>query len=85
MRVQPITPLVYEVVEETTRETTVVDVLVGSFAIVGVLGAVAMLMGLSMAGLLILMRKRHGGNPAAGGGGTTRLGLDSIGRHATRR
>lgn len=78
MRVQPITPLVYEVVEETTRETTVVDVLVGSFAIVGVLGAVAVLMGLSMAGLLILLRNRRG-NPAAGSGSATRLGLDSIG------
>ena len=80
MRVQPITPLVYEVVEETTRETTVVDVLVGSFAVVGVLGAVALLMGLSMAGLLILLRNRRGGNPAAGSSSTTRLGLDSISR-----
>lgn len=80
MRVQPITPLVYEIVEETTRETTVVDVLLGSFAMVGVLAALAVLMGLSMAALLILMRKRHGGNPAAGSGGATRLGLDSISR-----
>ena len=81
MRVQPITPLVYEMVDETTQETTVVDVLLGSFAIVGMLAAIALLLGLSMAGLLILARKRRYRNPVAGGGtGATRLGLDSIGR-----
>ena len=79
MTAQPMTPLVYEVVEETTAQTTIVDVLVGSFSIVGVLGLSAVLLGLAMAGGLILLRKRRG-NPVAGGSSATRLGIDRGGR-----
>ena len=70
MTAQPMTPLIYEMVEETTAQTTVADVLVGSFSIVGVLGLLAVLLGLAMAGGLILLRKR-GGNPVAGGASAT--------------
>ena len=79
MTAQPMTPLIYEMVEETTAQTTVADVLVGSFTIVGVLGLLAVLLGLAMAGGLILLRKR-GGNPVAGGASATRLGIDTSGR-----
>ncbi len=79
MTAQPMTPLVYEMVEETTAQTTVVDVLVGAFSIVGVLGFFAVLLGLAMAGGLILLRKR-GGNPVAGGSSATRLGIDTTRR-----
>ncbi|MXZ72731.1 MAG: hypothetical protein F4Z04_14685 [Acidobacteria bacterium] len=73
------TPAVYEVVEQTTEQTTVVDVLLGTFAFVGVLGLVAVLLGLAMAGGLILLNKDRG-DPASGGTGATRLGLDTTNR-----
>jgi len=78
---QPITPLVYEVVEPTTEQTTVIDVVLGAFSVVGVLGLVAVLLGLSLAGLLIGVRKARGG-PVEGppGGSATRLGLGAPGR-----
>ena len=79
MTAQPMMPLVYEMVEETTAQTTVVDVLVGSVSIVGVLGLFAVLLGLAMAGGLILLRQR-GANPVAGGASATRLGIDTSGR-----
>ena len=53
---EPVTPLVYEVVEATTEQTTVIDVVLGAFSVVGVLGLVAVLLGVSLAGLLIGMR-----------------------------
>ena len=79
MLAQPMTPAVYEVVEQTTEQTTVVDVLLGSFAFVGVLGLVAVLLGLAMAGGLILLNKDRG-DPASGSTGATRLGLDTTNR-----
>ncbi len=75
MLAQPMTPMIYEVVEQTTPQTTVVDVLLGSFTFVGVLGLGAVLLGLTMAGGLILLRRSRG-NPVAGSGGATRLGID---------
>ena len=78
MLAQPMTPAVYEVVEQTTEQTTVVDVLVGSFTFVGVLGLVAVLLGLAMAGGLILLHK--GRDPVSGSTGATRLGLDTTNR-----
>ena len=74
---QPVTPLVYEVVESTTEQTTVVDVVLGAFSVVGMLGFVAVLLGLSLAGILIGMRKLHGREIE---GGATRLGLGAPGR-----
>lgn len=78
---QPMTPLVYEVVEPTTEQTTVVDVVLGAFSVVGVLGLTAVLLGLSLAGLLIGVRKTRGGQAEeAPGGSATRLGLGAPGR-----
>ncbi len=78
---QPVTPLVYEVVEPTTEQTTVIDVVLGAFSVVGVLGLIAVLLGLSLAGLLIGVRKLRGGNvEATAGGRATRLGLGASGR-----
>ena len=78
MSSQPITPLVYEIVESTTPQTTVVDVLLGAVAFVGVIGVVAFVLGLSFAGVLIALRKRRGQDQLAGdGGGAIQLGLSS--------
>jgi hypothetical protein len=78
---QPITPFVYEVVEPTTEQTTVIDVVLGAFSVVGVLGLVAVLLGGVLAGLLIGLRKLRGGSvEGAAGGSATRLGLGAHGR-----
>ena len=78
---QPVTPLVYEVVEPTTDQTTVIDVVLGAFSVVGVLGLIAVLLGLSLAGLLIGVRRLRGGDiRGATGSGATRLGLGTHGR-----
>ena len=78
---QPVTPLVFEVVEPTTEQTTVIDVVLGAFSVVGVLGLTAVLLGAALAGLLIGVRKRRGVRAAdVPGGGATRLGLGSAGR-----
>lgn len=79
---QPVTPMVFEVVEPTTEQTTVIDVVLGAFSVVGVLGLTAVLLGAALAGLLIAVRKRRGVRAAGGGGGgsATRLGLGSAGR-----
>ena len=77
---EPVTPLVYEVVEATTEQTTVIDVVLGAFSIVGVLGLVAVLLGLSLAGLLIWARKLRGGDlQGTDGANATRLGLGTHG------
>ncbi len=76
---QPVTPLVYEMVEPTTEQTTVIDVVLGAFSVVGVLGFVAVLLGLSLAGLLIWMRKLRGAD-IKGTASATRLGLGTPGR-----
>ncbi len=73
MLLQPMTPTVYEVVEQTTEQTTVADVLLGSFAFVGVLGLAAVLLGLAMAGGLILLHRSR--NDPTSGSGATRLGI----------
>jgi len=57
---EPITPLVYELVEKTTGATTVLDVLYGAFSVVGVIGGVGVLLGVSFALLLIGRRHRWG-------------------------
>ena len=73
---EPVTPLVYEVVEPTTQQTTVIDVVLGAFSIVGVLGLLAVLLGLSLAGLLIWVRKLRGGDlKGTHGASAARLGL----------
>ena len=78
---QPVTPIVFEVVEPTTEQTTVIDVVLGAFSVVGVLGLTAVLLGAALAGLLIGVRKRRGVRAAgAADGGATRLDLGSAGR-----
>ena len=78
---QPVTPLVYEVVEPTTEQTTVIDVVLGAFSVVGVLGLIAVLLGLSLAGLLIGVRTLRGGTvDGTTGGSATRLGLGASSR-----
>ena len=74
---QPVTPLVYEVVEPTTEQTSVIDVVVGAFSVVGVLGLIAVLLGLSLAGLLIWVRKLRGAGVEETAGSATRLGLSA--------
>ena len=80
MAAQPIMPLVYEMVEPTTEQTTVVDVVLGAFSVVGVLGLTAVLLGLSLAGLLIGLQKLRGRDVEGAGGSATRLGLGTPGR-----
>ena len=75
---QPVTPMVYEMVEQTTEQTTVIDVVLGAFSVVGVLGLVAVLLGVLLAGLLIGVRKLRGDSvEATAGGSATRLGLSA--------
>lgn len=57
---QPLTPLVYEVVEPTTQETTVMDVVLGSVAMIGAVAGVALLLGCICAGVLIGVRRLKG-------------------------
>ena len=78
---EPITPLVYEIIESTTPQTTVVDVVVGASAIVVVIGAVAVVLGLSFGGVLLMLRKLRGQDQiSAEGSGAIRLGLNSTNR-----
>ena len=81
MALQPIMPLVYEVVEKTTEQTTVADVLLGALAIIGGVVVVCFLLGLGCAGVLIALRKLQGQDRLAGAGSeSTRLGLNSSSR-----
>ena len=74
---QPITPLVYDLIEATTPQTTVIDVLVGTGSVVVAIVFVAILLGLGLAGLLIARRRVSGeGLYGIGGPGVT-LGLDT--------
>lgn len=57
---EPITPLIYEVVDKTTGATTILDVLFGVFSVIGVIGGVGVLLGVSLALLLIGRRHRWG-------------------------
>ena len=68
MLFQPVTPLLYKVVERTTEQTTVLDVLGGSLAIVGALAAVAAVLGVAYAGLLIGIRRMRGQDKLTGSG-----------------
>jgi hypothetical protein len=57
---QPSTPMIVRVVEEPARETTVVDVLLGSIGLTGLLLLMAALAGLALGGLLVWLKKRRG-------------------------
>ena len=71
---------VYEAVEAPTQQTTVVDVLLGGAAVIGLLAGVAVVLGLVCAGLLIGVRRMRGDDPLEGGASAvTTLGLDPPG------
>lgn len=57
---QPSNPIIVRVVEEPARETTVVDVLLGSIGLTGVLLVIAVLAGLALGALLVWLKKRRG-------------------------
>jgi len=74
---EPLTPLVYEAVENTTTPTTILDVLMGSLAITGLIGLIGVLLGLTLAGSLLILRKRRGQDQLGPDGGGISLGLNS--------
>ncbi len=74
---EPLTPLVYEAVENTTTPTTILDVLMGSLAIVGMIGLVGLLLGFMLAVSLLILRKRRGQDQIGPDGGGISLGLNS--------
>jgi uncharacterized Tic20 family protein len=57
---QPSTPIIVRVVEEPAKETTVVDVLLGSIGLTGLLLLIAALAGLALGALLVWIKKRRG-------------------------
>ena len=74
---QPATPFVYEVVEPTTAQTTVVDVVLGAVAVAGAVAVVALVLGLALAGLMIGIRRMRGDDGLTGHdrqGASLRLG-----------
>lgn len=74
---QPVTPMVLRVVGKPTEETSVFDLLISVFAIVGGLILLALLAGLLFAGLLIALRRFFPTNPLNGtDSNQIRLGLD---------
>ncbi|MEE3203567.1 MAG: hypothetical protein VX262_09785 [Acidobacteriota bacterium] len=77
MQTQPLTPLVYEAVENTTTPTTILDVLMGSLAITGLIGLIGVLLGLMLAVSLLILRKRRGQDQLGPDGGGISLGLNS--------
>ena len=56
---QPAQPIIVRVVEEPARETTVVDVLVGSLGLTGLLLLIAAVAGLALGGVLVWLKKRR--------------------------
>ena len=76
---EPLTPLVYEAVENSTTPTTILDVLMGALAIVGLIGLIGILLGIALAGSLLFLRKRRGQDQVGPDGGGISLGLNSGG------
>lgn len=58
--IQPSGPIIVRVFEEPAKETTVVDVILGSIGLTGLLLVIAALAGLALGGLLVWMKKRRG-------------------------
>ena len=77
LQTQPLTPLVYEAVENTTTPTTILDVLMGSLAITGLIGLIGVLLGLMLAVSLLILRKRRGQDQLGPDGGGISLGFKS--------
>jgi hypothetical protein len=64
--IQPTDPIIVRVIEEPVKETTIVDVLVGSLGLVGALVLAAAVLGVVLGGLLIgikLFRARYNLEP----------------------
>ena len=80
LQIEPLMPLVYEVVENTTTPTTISDVLMGSLAIVGTIGLAGLILGVTLAVCLLLLRKRRGQDQIGPDGGGIRLDLNSGGK-----
>ena len=76
MNLQPI--FVYEAAPEPTTQTTISDLLLGVVWIVIALVVVAVAIGLTCAGILIVLRRiRTDQDPPSGDPDATRLGLDA--------
>jgi hypothetical protein len=54
---QPVTPVVVKIVEETTPEVSVADILVGAFGFVGAVLLAAAIVGVLAGGVFILFRR----------------------------
>ena len=80
LQIEPLTPLVYEAVENTTPPTTILDVLMGSLAIVGMIAVIGLVLGLTLAGSMLLLRRRRGQDQIGPDGGGISLGLNSGGK-----
>ncbi len=53
-------PIVVKIVEQPAKETTVVDVLLGSIGVVGLVLILAAVAGLALGGLLVWIQKKRG-------------------------
>ena len=70
-------PIIAEVIDAPTRETTAADVIIQALGITGVLLVGALLAGLTLAGLFIWVRQAAPDNPFNGSASDRlRLGLD---------
>jgi len=61
-----ITPYIVQVIEAPTRETTVVDILLGSVGLIGVIVLAAILFGLALGGFLVWFRNSRPENAING-------------------
>lgn len=76
MHVQPATPFVYEVVEPTTAQTTVLDVVLGAAAVAGALAVAALVVGVVFGGLILGVRRlRRQDGLTTGSGSSLNLGV----------
>ena len=75
MQTQPPTPFVYEVVEPTTAQTTVIDVVLGAAAVAGALAVAAVVVGVVFGGLILGIRRlRRQDGLTPDGGSSLNLG-----------
>jgi hypothetical protein len=73
--VDPVQPVIVQVIDGPTPETTVADVLLGAVGLIGVLVISAVLLGLLMGGVLVAARVRRARRGLDRGFTRTRLGL----------
>ena len=76
MPLQPVMPLIYELVAPSTGQTTVADTLRGAAVVLGALAASALALGLLFAVVLLAVRRLRGHDTLTGGSSdSVRLGL----------